>query len=72
MKNPGRSETRREHMGSIPVTHINGIGGDTIPSHLKIRVLVHEGNYDPKEHGGEDPRAQKIEGARMIEATMGE
>ncbi|KAK0585952.1 hypothetical protein LWI29_036856 [Acer saccharum] len=48
MKNPGRNETRCEHMGSIPATHINGTGGDTVPSHLKIRVLVHEGSYDPK------------------------
>ena len=72
MKNLGRNETRCEHMGSIPATHINGTGGDTVPSHLKIRVLVHEGNYDPREHGKEDPRAQKIEGARMIEAIMGE
>ena len=71
MKNPGRSETRREFMGSIPVTHINGTDGDTVPSHLKIRVLVHEGNYDPKGHGGEDPRAQKIEGARMTQAIIG-
>ena len=70
MKNPGRSETRREHMGLIPVTHINGTGGDTVPSHLKIRVLVHEGNYDPKEQSEEDPRAQKIEEARMREAIM--
>ena len=61
-----------EHMGSIPVTHINGTGGDTVLSRLKTKVLVHEGNYDPKEHGEEDPRAQKIEGARMIEAIMGE
>ena len=64
MKNPGRNETRREHMGSILATHINGTGGDTIPSHLKIRVLVHEGNYDPKERSEEDPRAQRSEGAR--------
>ena len=72
MKNLGRSKTMHEHMGSIPVTHINGTGGDTVLSRLKIRVLVHEGNYDPKEHDEGDPRAQKIEGARMIEATMGE
>ena len=58
-------------MGSIPVTHTKGTGGDTDLSCLKIRVLVHEGNYDPKEHGGEDPRAQKIEEARMIEAIIG-
>ena len=70
MKNPGRNETRCEHMGSIPATHINGTGGDTVPSHLKIRVLVHEGNYDPKERSEEDPRAQKIEEARMREAIM--
>ena len=57
MKNLGRNETRYEHMGSIPVTHTKGTGGDTVLSRLKIRVLVHEGNYDPKEHGGEDPRA---------------
>ena len=72
MKNPGRNETRCEHMGSIPVTHINGTDGDTFPSHLKTRVLVHEGNYDPKGDGGEDPRAQKIEGARLIETIIGE
>ena len=72
MKNLGRSEIMHEHMGSIPVTHINGTGGDTVLSRLKIRVLVHEGNYDPREHGEEDLRAQKIEGARMIEAIMGE
>ena len=72
MKNLGRSETRHEQMGSIPVTHINGTSGDTVLSHLKIRALVREGNYDPKEHSEEDPRAQKIKGARMIEATMGE
>ena len=48
MKNPGRNETRCEHMGSIPATHINRTDGDTVPSYLKIRVLVHEGNYDPK------------------------
>ena len=39
---------------------------------LKTRVLVREGNYDRKEHGGEDPRAQKIEGARITEAIMEE
>ena len=57
MKNLGRSETMHEHMGSIPVTHINGTGGDTVLSLPKIRVLIHERNYDPKEHGEEDPRA---------------
>ena len=72
MKNPGRSETRRGHMGSIPVIHINGTGGDTVPSRLKIRVHVRKGNYGPKEHGERDPRAQKIEGARIIGTTMGE
>ena len=62
-----------EHMGSIPVTHINGTGGDTVLSRLKIRVFIREGNYDPKEHEEEeDLRAQKIEGARMVEAIMGE
>ena len=61
-----------EHMGSIPVTHINGTGEDTVLSRLKIRVLIHERNYDPKEHDEEDLRAQKIEGARMVEAIMGE
>ena len=70
MKIPGRSETRCEHMGSIPVTHISGTGGDIVPSHLKIRVLVHEGNSGPKERSEEDPRAQKIEEARMREAIM--
>ena len=59
-------------MGSIPVTHTKGTGGDTVLSRLKIRALVHKGNYDPKEHGEGDLRAQKIEGARMIEAIMGE
>ena len=72
MKNLWRSETRCEHMGSIPMTHTKGTGGNTVLSRLKTRVLVQEGNYDPKEHGGEDPRAQKIERARMIEAIMEE
>ena len=70
MKNPGRNETRCDHMGSIPATHINETGGDTGPSHLKIRVLVHEGSYDPKEQSKGDPRALKIEEARMREAIM--
>ena len=70
MKNPGRNETRCEHMGSIPATHINETGGDTVPSHLKIRVLVHEGNSGPKERSEKDPRAQKIEEARMREVIM--
>ena len=59
-----------EHMGSIPVTHINGTSGDTVLSRLKIRALVREGNYDPKEHGEGDLRAQKIERVRMIKAIM--
>ena len=72
MKNLGRNETRYGHMGSIPVTPIKGTDGDTVLSRLKIRVLVHEGNYDPKEHGEGDPRAQKIEGARTMREIMGE
>ena len=75
MKNLCRGETRYEYMGLIPVTHTKGAGGGTVLSRLKTRVLDCEGNYDQKEHGGEDLRAQKIEelvGTRMIEAIMEE
>ncbi|KAK0594229.1 hypothetical protein LWI29_015836 [Acer saccharum] len=52
--NPGRNETRCEHMGSIPATHTSETGGDTGPSHLRTRVLVREGSCDLKE------RSEKI------------
>ena len=75
MKNLWRGETRGEYMGLIPMTHTKGAGGDTVLSRLKTRVLGRERNYDKKDHGEEDLRAQKIEelvGARVIEATMEE
>ena len=75
MKNLWRGETRGEYMGLILMTHTKGACGDTVLSRLKTRVLVREGNYDKKEHGGEDLKAQKIEElvrARMIEAIMEE
>ena len=70
MKNPGRNETRCEHMGSIPATHISETGGDIGPSHLRTRVLAHEGSYDLKERSEGDLRALKIEEAQMREAIM--